>query len=170
MEVLMLEELTPRKAVEFAVKTEELGQVFYKKLARKFEDKKELKEMFELLARDESIHEKQFRTLMEKIPADEFASGRQEQVKYLRAMSISQFFRGEGGLYNNLEDIHNENDALLKAFELEKAALQYYGAMKEAMGENEIINAIIGAEKEHLMKLMSYIMSDAKFRGISDTF
>ena len=42
--------------------------------------------------------------------------------------------------------------------------------MKEVMGGNEIIDAIITAEKGHLMKIMGYIISDAKFRGISDNF
>ncbi|MHC4225652.1 MAG: ferritin family protein, partial [Planctomycetota bacterium] len=49
--------MTPRQAIEFAVKTEELGQKFYQQLARKFSDQAELKEMFELLAKDEIMHE-----------------------------------------------------------------------------------------------------------------
>ena len=64
----MLEELTVRKAVEFAVKTEEMGGRFYEKFARKFSDDPELKKTFELLARDEKAHENQFLKLLETLP------------------------------------------------------------------------------------------------------
>ena len=47
----MTEAMTPRQAIEFAVKTEELGTKFYQQLALKFSDQAELKELFELLDR-----------------------------------------------------------------------------------------------------------------------
>jgi rubrerythrin len=122
------------------------------------------------LAEDEALHEKQFRALMEEVPKDQFVSSTDEQLQYLRAMSLSEFFMGEKGLYKKLEEIKDENDGLMRSFELEKATLQYYGAMREVMGENETINAIIKAEKGHLMKIMRYLITDAKFRGISDDY
>jgi rubrerythrin len=70
-ETEMTERMTPRQAIEFAVKTEELDTKFYQQLALKFSDQPELKELFELLAKDEVVHEAQFRRLLEKTPADE---------------------------------------------------------------------------------------------------
>jgi len=163
----MLEELTLRKAIEFAVKTEELGQLFYQKLARKFEDNEELKNTFELLSRDEAIHEKQFRALMEKVPEDERISGKDERLQFLRAMSMSEFFMGQEGLFKKLEKIKEADDALLEAFELEKATLQYYDAMKEFLGDSDALNAVIAAEKSHVLKLMNYLVTGARFRGIA---
>ena len=59
----MLEELTLRKAVEFAVTTEQLGARFYNKMAKKFADDEGIKNIFTSLAKDELIHEKQFQNL-----------------------------------------------------------------------------------------------------------
>lgn len=165
----MLKELTPREAVEFAVKTERLGQVIYTVLAEKFSDDVELKEAFELLAEDEAAHEREFRGLMSKVP-ETAAYGSKEGFELLRAMSVSEFFTGEDGLYRNLETIKERDDALMKAFALEKATLQFYTTMQEVMGKSEVLDDIIKAEKSHVVKLMRYLLTDAKFRGISDDF
>jgi rubrerythrin len=166
-EVEMTEAMTPRQAIEFAVKTEELGTRFYQQLALKFSDQPELEELFELLAKDEVMHERQFRKLLEKTPPDQGVSTGPE-FQYLRAMSLSQFFMGQEGLKRKCREIEDKGDALGIAFELEKATLQYYGAMREVLGENEILNAVIEAEKAHLTKVMQYIITDAKFRGLAD--
>jgi rubrerythrin len=163
----MPETFTPRKAVEFAVKTEELGARFYKKLAAKFSDKAELKEMFELLANDEVAHEAQFRRLLDETPPDEGVSTGPE-FDYLRAMSLSQFFMGKKGLKKKYKQIKKKSDAMRAVFELEKATLQYYQALREVLGENETLEGIIQAEKAHLMKAMQYVVTDARFRGLSD--
>ena len=166
----MSEEWTVRKATEFAVKTEELGALFYKKMAKKFADNAEMKEVFELLAKDEEIHEHQFRKLLERTEPDAEVSGKPEHMAILRVMSMSQFFMGDDGLYGKTEDLTDVKSALVRAFELEKATLQYYQAMKDVVGENQILNAIIKAEKNHLMKLAEYLMTEAEFRGIADNF
>ena len=74
----MLEELTVRKAVEFAVKTEELGNIFYTRLAKKFSEDTEISEIFSTLAKDELAHRKQFNELLEKVPEDPGVSSRDE--------------------------------------------------------------------------------------------
>jgi len=166
----MSEEWTVRKATEFAVKTEELGGLFYKKMAKKFEANAEMKEVFELLAKDEEIHEHQFRKLLERTEPDPDVSGKEEHLEILKVMSMSQFFMGDDGLYGKPEELTDVKDALIRAFEMEKATLQYYQSMKDVVGENQVLNAIIKAEKNHLMKLAEYLMTEAKFRGIADNF
>ena len=163
----MTDAMTPRQAIEFAVKTEELGAKFYQQLALKFSDQAELKELFELLAKDEVMHERQFRKLLEQTPPDEGVSTGPE-FQYLRAMSLSQFFMGQKGLKKKCKKIKGKSDALGIAFELEKATLQFYSALREVLGENDTLDAVIEAEKAHLMKVMQYIITDAKFRGLAD--
>jgi rubrerythrin len=163
----MSDAMTPRQAIEFAVKTEELGQKFYRQLALKFSDQAELKEMFELLAKDEVLHEHQFRKLLEQTPPDEGVSTGPE-FQYLRAMSLSQFFMGRKGLKKRCKKIKDKSDALRTAFELEKAPLQFYRAIREVLGENDTLDSVIQAEKAHLMKVMQYTITDAKFRGLAD--
>ena len=163
----MTEVMTPRQAIEFAVKTEELGTRFYQQLALKFSDQSELKELFELLAKDEVVHEAQFRRLLEKTPPDQGVSTGPE-FQYLRAMSLSQFFMGEEGLKKKCKEIEGKDDALGLAFELEKATLQYYTALRDVLGASETLDDVIEAEKTHLAKVMQYVITDAKFRWWSD--
>jgi rubrerythrin len=158
---------TLRQAIEFAVKTEELGAKFYKRLAAKFPNDAELKETLELLAKDELAHETQFRRLLEKIPPDEGVSTGPE-FQYLRAMSLSQFFLGEEGLNRKAKEVKDRGEAMGMVFELEKATLQYYSALKDVLGESQDLDAVIAAEKAHLMKAMQYVITKAKFRGLAD--
>ena len=51
----MIEGLTLHQAVEFAIKTEELGQRVYRKLADRFADEREIAEIFATLARTKQV-------------------------------------------------------------------------------------------------------------------
>jgi rubrerythrin len=163
----MNDAMTPRKAIEFAVKTEELGTKFYQQLAQKFSDDPELRELFELLGKDEVMHEHLFRKLLEQTPPDEGVSTGPE-FQYLRAMSLSHFFMGHDGLKRKSKEIESKSDALALAFQLEKDTLHFYIAMREVLGESDALNGVIEAEKAHLTKVLQYIITDSKFRGLAD--
>ncbi len=163
----MLEKSTIRAAVEFAVQTEAMGRMVYTKIAEKFAGDAELKEAAELLAKDEALHENQFRALLGALPKEERA-GHDERFVLLRAMSLSEFFAGEKGLYDVIEKARTRNDVLLAALGLERASLQYYQVLADILGEQEKLAPIIRAEQGHIRKLMQYLLTDAKFRGISD--
>ncbi len=165
----MLEELTLRKAVEFAVTTEQLGAKFYNKMAKKFEDDEGIKAIFTTLAKDELIHEKQFQTLLNAVPKDPNVSSQDDRWAILRVLSMSEFFMGESGLFKKLGEIETREDALQRAFNLEKDALAYYRAMEDIIGKNDILTSIIQAEKQHLLKVMEYMLTEAKMRGLADT-
>jgi rubrerythrin len=166
---VMLENLTLQKAIAFAIKTEELGGRFYQRLEKTFSTNAELKAIFSALARDEATHEKQFRTLLERIPsADQGLSFDQEQ--YLRAMAISEVFKDEKGLNQHLDQIKTAEDALERALNMEKATLLYYLAMKEILGTEPLLEAIISAEKQHALQISRYLITGSKMRGLSDPF
>lgn len=165
----MLEELTIRKALEFAAKTEELGNLFYSKMAKKFENE-EIADIFSKLAEDELAHRKQFETLMTKVPEDPNISSKDERMALLKIMSRSEFFMGGEGLYRKIDEIESRDDALERAVNLEKATLGYFQAMKDVLGDDEVLNAIIKIEKSHLIKLMEYMITGAKMRGLGDKY
>ena len=48
-------------------------------------------------------------------------------------------------------------------------ALAYYRAMEDIIGKNDILTSIIQAEKQHLLKVMEYMLTEAKMRGLADT-
>ena len=164
----MLEELTLRKAVEFAVTTEQLGATFYNKMARKFEADEEIKEIFTTLAKDELIHEKQFQNLLDSVPKDPDMSSQDDRWAILRVLSMSEFFMGQSGLFKKLDEIETREDALRRAFNLEKDALAYYRAIEDIIGKDDTLTSIIQAEKQHLLKVMEYMLTDAKMRGLAD--
>ncbi len=165
----MIENLTLRKAVQFAVKTEELGASFYRKLATRFASNQELNQLFALLAKDEDTHQAQFKALLDTVPAGEEAL-QYEQEQYLRAMATAEIFSGDSGLFKNVDAIESPADALEKALHLEKATLTYYLAMRDILSENKVLETIITSEKHHMVQVMRYVITGAKMRGLSDSF
>ncbi len=167
----MLEDVTIRKAVEFAMKTEETGNVFYTKMSKKFEEKdKEIAEIFAILAKDEVAHRNQFKALLDTVPEDPNISNKAEQLALLKIMSRSEFFMGEDGIYRDLDKIQTRDDALERAVRLEKDTLGYFQALKDVLGNEDVLDAIIKIEKGHLVKLMEYMITGAKMRGLGDNY
>jgi rubrerythrin len=64
----------------------------------------------------------------------------------------------------------NVLEILKLAYEFEKDTYLFYSAIRDVVGENEILNSIIAIEKSHMVKLFNYILSEQKFRGIADKF
>jgi rubrerythrin len=165
-----VDNLSLRDGIELAVTTEKLGADFYKTLAKRFEENAEISELFSILAKDEEAHETQFTALLEKIPASGKKPKSKQEYQLLTAAAMSEFFTGEEGPMKDINKIKTRDDAFARAFALEKASLFYYHAMQECLGENEILKAIISAEKSHLLSVMKYLVTGAKMRGLADTW
>jgi rubrerythrin len=153
----MLTDPTPRKAIEFAVKTEEAGAIFYRKIARRLEDNRVIHDVFMKLAEDEDRHKAQFEALMDKVPEEFAYKSQRERLAVLRATSMSEFFLGEDGIFRHLDSIKTIEDALLRALRLEKDTLSYYLAMRDLIGENSTVEAMIQAERNHIETLLNQI-------------
>ena len=153
----MLTDPTPRKAIEFAVKTEEMGAIFYRKMARRLSDDREIHDIFMKLAEDEDRHKAQFEALMEKVPGEFAFKSQRERLAVLRATSMSEFFLGEDGLFKDLDSIKTGQDALKRALRLEKDTLGYYQAIRDLIGDNSTVDAMIQAERNHIETLLNRI-------------
>jgi len=162
----MIEDLNLVKAIDFAVETEKLGQHIYSRLAKKFSDDKELSEVFSALAEDEQHHAATFEKLRDRVGSAEMSF---EQKQYLRAVSLSDIFSGAGAPGKELENVKTREDALERAFKLERTTLAYYQAMKDVV-QDEVIDEMIAEEKKHLLKVMQYMTTGAKYRGLGDSF
>jgi len=165
----MAEELTITEAVEFAIATEEMGMRAYTGLAKRFSEEKQVSEAFALLAEDEKAHRAQFQALLDKVPPDEGVMTKDEKSRYLRAMAMSEFFRGDAGLVGLLDKAKSLEEALVQVLGFEKATLGYYQAVKDVLGEAPALDSIIQAEKGHIARLMQYILTGAKMRGLRDS-
>ncbi|MCG6964117.1 MAG: hypothetical protein LJE95_12705 [Acidobacteria bacterium] len=142
-----------RQAVQFAITTEQIGAEAYRRFARKLGDQPEVAQVFAQLAEDEERHEAEFRAIMESVPDHDAVPGYAEKYGYLKAMSISEFFSPRAGLTRDAEDITTREDALFRGIELEKASIAYYQALREVLGASEALDAILAAERQHLLKL-----------------
>jgi rubrerythrin len=165
----MIEEVTPKKCIEFAIATEELGTKFYRRLASRFGENKEISQVFAQLAEDEQIHKRQFAQFLERAPAEEGISESPEKRAYLTAMSISEFFSHSQGPFKDVDKIQNREDALQRSLEFEKATLGFYKAVEDVLGKNELLTGIINAEQRHIVVLIKALLVEgSKFRTLQD--
>lgn len=165
----MTRNVTPEQCVAFAVQTEEIGARMYRDLAARFGSDPELRELFEGLAADEVEHGDRFRGLSARLGARTPGPISPEQGDYLAAMSMSEVFDTEA-LSKRVDAIKTRQDALERALHLEKSTLAYYQAMREALGPDEVLDALIAVEKKHVVKVMQLMITGAKFRGLADAF
>jgi rubrerythrin len=165
----MLEDITITKALEFAVMTEEQAASVYEKLAGQFADDADLKAVFDQLAKDEHAHRQQFALLLEQTPEDE-GTRPAEDLEYLRAMSVSEFF-GDTGPLAGIDAVADKNDALMKVLSFERTALGYYRAISDVLGDSAALDGIIAAERAHVRQILKYLIVDgSQFRGLGDTW
>ncbi len=157
-----------RKAVDLAVITEQNGRQYYQRLAKRFDDEPELGRIFAQLARDEELHEQQFRRLRDGLPAEEPGEKQAKPfgANYLRAISLSKFF--SAGAFDRTEEISEPKDALIQALELEKATKFYYHELAEQLDDSGALDEIIAEERRHIETLLKVILTDARFRGLFD--
>jgi len=164
----MMEELTLHKSLKLAVKTEEIGSRFYERMAKKFSDNKEISDVFSQLAKDEKVHEAQFKKILASAPPEGEGSGTYESDQFARAIAVSEFFRIDE--FRKIEDVKTRAEALSAALAFEKSTLLYYQSLKDSLGENTPLDEIIAAEKEHVMRLARILVTNAEFRGIRDSW
>jgi len=165
----MIEDMTLKGCMEFAVATEELGAKIYTRLADKFGSNKEISELFSHLAADEKVHKQQFMALLKKAPEEKGVSETPEKREYLKAMSISEFFSHHRGPFKDVETIQDRNDALEKALDFEKATLGFYKAVEDFHGKKDLLTQVIETEKAHVVILMkALIVEGSEFRGLQD--
>ena len=162
----MIENVTVRRALEFAMTTERQGAAFYGRLATRHADAPELVELFQILAHDEEIHELQFKALLRKLPPGEGGDLSADDREYLRALATAEIFYGNNEALDPADRVGTREDALHRALDLEKATLLYYGAMRDVLGPSEVLDAVIATEKAHLVRVMKVLFTGGTMRGL----
>lgn len=155
--------LNIHELIEIALKAEEKGANVYNQLAEKFASNQEISEAFKLLAKDEQIHHSQFLALKKELP--ETLDNVQELDKeFFQCVDLEKYY----------DFFIAAGDDLLKilkvAYDFERETYVFYNAVRDVIGNNEVLNKIIEYEKSHMVKLFQYIVTESKFRGISDKF
>jgi rubrerythrin len=161
-------ELTLHSALELAVTIEDKAAARYEALARTYAADPPLAEVFAQLAKDEAAHGSHFSELLETAPDGGSLADKEEALNLLRASAASKMLSPEA--LARTDEFENPGDALRGALELEKATLFFYQSLKDVLDDNEEVDHLIETEKRHVSTLMKVLVSDARFRGLDDTW
>lgn len=149
---------TGREVLDMAVRIEENGVKFYNDACRASASEA-IKQLFKVLAEEESHHIKVFldlkKTLGESGAPEGFDPYADEATQYLRALADTEVFTTPDGGGKLAGKMHNENEVLETAIGMEKDSLLFYYEMQRMIREQDrhVLESLIGQEKEHLQKL-----------------
>lgn len=141
------------EVLQFAIRIEEKGEEFYRKVAEKVSDS-ELKKIFIFLADEEVRHKKIFSSMVEKItnyqPPETYPG---EYFQYLRAYADTLIFPPE------IERELDTKGGVLKAIDFgirrELDSIMYYLETKAVVPETQhsVMDKIIEEERNHFVRL-----------------
>lgn len=139
---------------QFAIRIEENGEKFYRKMAKKLDEPK-IKELFTFIADEEIQHKKIFENMLSKIesyePPESYPG---EYFEYLRAYVDNVLF-SINKFDEDVEKIHNALEAIQFAIDKELDSILYYQEMRNVVlaHQKELIKNIIEEERRHVVKL-----------------
>jgi rubrerythrin len=144
----------PSEIYQFAIRIEENGEKFYRKMSQKLHDDK-VKELFTFLANEEVKHRNTYEEMVSKIEKYEpFESFPGEYFAYLRAYADEKIFSPKK-LDEKMTEVKDSLSAVEFAMERELDSILYYQEMEKFVPENQrkSIEGIIEEERKHYVKL-----------------
>jgi rubrerythrin len=150
-----MERFSVREVVEMALQTERLGYQFYTEMSEKFQEDEKLKDLFDILAKEEMRHEHVFEGLLSRVNEDE-PGGWDEAQPYFRAMVESEFFLGKGKSLPEMGRIKTALDAAEFALRFEKETALFFNGLKQTVKEKDVVEDIIREEARHIAWLSKY--------------
>ena len=141
--------------LQFAIRIEENGRLFYLQLAKKFDQEEAVRRLFEDLAAQEGDHRRFFEGLAAANRDGSWADDLPEEYfLYLRAFADHAVFSDEevAGEVAKIADIEG---ALSFSMKREADAVSYYTELKAMVPEEDHaqIEAVIAEEKRHYLQL-----------------
>jgi rubrerythrin len=140
---------------QFAIRIEEDGEKYYRKIAKKMKEK-EVQELFNYLADEEVKHRKIFEEMVKKIehfePAESFP---EEYFQYLRAYADNTIFAVDK-LKREMDVVSDPVDAAEFGMRREQDSILYYQDIKNIVSksQHDLIEKIIAEERKHFLKLV----------------
>ncbi len=144
----------PSEVFQFAIKIEENGEKFYRKMAEKFNDPK-VQELFSYLADEEIKHKRIYEGMVEGIEKYEpFESYPGEYFEYLRAYADKIIFDAKA-FDEQQKKITDLMTAINVAMDNEVASILYYHEIKNLVPKNQrgSIDKIMEEERRHFLAL-----------------
>ncbi len=144
----------PSEIFQFAIRIEENGEKFYRRMAKELNDKK-IKELFNFLAAEELKHKEIYTKMVAEIETYEpFESYPGEYFDYLRAYADSLIF-DQKKLADEINQIKDSLSAIEFAMDRELDSILYYNEAKNLVSKKprQSIDGIIAEERTHFLKL-----------------
>jgi rubrerythrin len=146
-------DITNEELLEISTKIEREGKVFYSELAKHVEDP-EVKDFLHTMAREEALHEKQFKTLLDAKDLSKFGWEKNDSLKKLvSGFYETDIFPSVDEIFEQLPNFEGIRKALDFALEAEKVSSEFYGLMQESCENIEgktLLVLLEKAEQEHL--------------------
>lgn len=146
---------TAAEAINMALRIEENGEAFYKRLAAKFQDPA-VKAVLEDLAVQEQRHYQAFLKLSRYVTEPAYSlQGWEEYAQYLEVAVDNAIFAGPDKALALADSIADAPTALRMALGFEKDTLLFYYDLRELMREADraVVDEIIREEKAHVRRL-----------------
>ncbi|MBO8130334.1 MAG: ferritin family protein [Candidatus Marinimicrobia bacterium] len=145
--------LTAKEVFEFAIKIEENGEYFYRKVSEKFDDTN-IKSLFVDLANQELEHKKVFENMEARLGNIKISESYPGEFfnyidEYLKEVIFPESVESE------IEKVDTLDRALNYAIEVELKSILYYKEIIELISEvdKKLINDIINEERKHFIRL-----------------
>ncbi len=144
---------------DFAINSERQGIRFYTRVSEKFDDK-DLKELFQKLAKEEAVHVKTFQKFREKAEKkgelDPFVFEDAEIDDYVESIMLEGLFPSEEEVDKQVESIDSPAGACALAMQAEKNAILLYSELAKLAKDKEhkkALEKLVKEEKSHMVML-----------------
>jgi rubrerythrin len=149
--------LNASEVLKVAIRIEENGEVFYRKMIEKLKSK-QIEDAFIYLADEDGKHKRIFEDMLSK-EADNykpFESYSGEYMAYLRAYADEHIFSKEKTGQLLAKKIKTTTEAVKFAIGIELDSIHYYNEVRKFVPERQrnIIDKIIEEERSHYLKLL----------------
>ena len=146
-------DITNEELLEISTKIEREGKIFYSELAKHVDDPK-VKDFLHAMAKEEALHEKQFKTLLDDKDNNDYGWEKNDSLKKLvEGFYETDIFPSVEEIFEQLPNFQGIRKALDFAIEAEKVSSEFYGLMQESCENMEgktLLVLLEKAEHEHL--------------------
>ncbi len=159
-----MKDLSINDVLDIAVRAEDLGAKAYADLSKKFSEDENLKDLFESLARDEVEHKLFFLELAKKTSNLKLSLAEVDR-EFLQGVDLSRFC-------DPIQKSQNmsKTEIFKLIYDFEKESVLFYVGIRDVVEDEKILDEIIRVEKDHMNRIMKFILTDSQYRGIRDNW
>lgn len=144
-----------KEIIQMGIEIEKNGKSFYANISLKSK-KKEVKEVFEFLAKQEDKHIKIFEKILSKFESNKLEGlFTEEYYAYMKSLASGYIFTEANSVDKVLKQVKDELMAVDLAINFEKESILFYEGMRSIIAKQElsVVDSLITQEKSHLLRV-----------------